>query len=369
MGILVTISRSLGRSELRLLNRLAIDPSMKQATLARELGVTRSAISQLWAKLEREYGLAIRGNIDYGQLGLRLFFGWAQASETSDVLMKFSRWLKSNSLVTRLTGSMMSSTLGEMVYFEAIVPLGDRHSWFQKQIERFRKRPYSLTIELDEASNISHHMNLALFDGSTWSFSNDFRLLASIDAAKGYVDVLPSVSTVKQSKGAESALEDFVTVSAIESNYHVTATELANRFVELEIKPSAGRTLRRKIAKMKKKITLPYADLQNIGLSQKLIVCIKTESEKSSISRVLHAQASTFPKAKVISGSSMTVLDLEVPKTVDWLTMSQILTNLAGNTSTICTFIADRNEIGKRLESVVSAITSRMPSGDHEVRR
>jgi transcriptional regulator with XRE-family HTH domain len=339
---------------------------MKQATLARELGVTRSAISQLWANLEREYGLAIRGNIDYGQLGLRLLFGWAQASETSDVLMKFSRWLKSNSLVTRLTGSMMSSTLGEMLYFEAIVALDDRNSWFQKQIERFRKRPYNLIIELGEASNISHHMNLALFDGSTWSFSNDFRLLASIDAAKGYVDVLPSVSTVEQSEGTRPTLEDFVTVSAIESNYHVTATELAKRFAELKIKPGAGRTLRRKIANTKTKVSIPYADLQNIGLSQKLIVCIKTESEKSSLSRVFHAQASTFPKARVISGSLMTVLDLEVPRTVDWLTMSQILTNLAGNTSTICTFIADRNEIGKRLESVVSVITSRMPSGDQK---
>ncbi|MBY8998439.1 MAG: MarR family transcriptional regulator [Candidatus Thorarchaeota archaeon] len=354
---------------MRLLNRLAIDPSLRQATIARELGVTRSAISQLWTKLEKEYGLTIRSNIDYGQLGLRLMFGWALASEASDVLMKYSRWLKSNSLVTRLTGSMMSSTLGELVYFEAIVPLGDRQSWFQKQIERFRKRPYNLTIQLGEASNISHTMNLALFNGSTWSFSNDFRLLASIDAAKGYVDVLPSVGTVKQSEGSSTSLEDLVIASAIESNYHATATDLANRFTELQIKPSAGRTLRRKIATMKKKVHVPYADLKNIGLPQKIIVCIKTESEDSSLSRVLHAQASTFPKARVISGSSMTILDLEAPNTVDWLTMSEILTNLAGNTSEICTFIADRNEIGKRLESVVSTIASRMPSGDHEVRR
>jgi hypothetical protein len=119
---------------------------------------------------------------------------------------------------------------------------------------------------------------------------------------------------------------------------------------------------------MRTKVSIPYADLLNIGLPQKLIVCIKAESEESPLSRVLHAQASTFPKARVISGSLMTVLDLEAPKTVDWLTMSQLLTNLAGNTSEICTFIADRNEIGKRLESVVSSITSRMPSGDQEVR-
>ena len=369
MGIFLTILRSLGRSELHLLNRLALDPSMKRATLARELGVTRSAISQLWTKLEKEYELVIRSNIDYGQLGLRLLFGWAKASETSDVLMKFSQWLKSNPLVTRLTSSVMSSTLGEILYFEVISPLGERHSWFQKQINRFKKRPYSLDIELGEASNISYNMNLALFNGSTWSFSNDFRLLASIDAAKGYVDVLPSFGNVEQTQGANISLEDLVIASAVESNYHVTAAELANKFTDLQMKPGAGRTLRRKIANMRLKVSIPYADLKNIGLSQKLLVCIKTESDESSFSRVLHAQASTFPKARVISSQSMTVLDLEAPKTVDWLTVSQILTNLAGNTSEICTFIADRNEISKRLESVVSAIASRMPSGDHQVRR
>lgn len=365
----MTISKPLGRSELRLLNRLAIAPSMKQSDLASELGVTRSAINQLWTKLKREYALTIRGNVDYGKLGLRFLFGWAQVSSTSDVLTKFSRWLKSSSLVTRLTKSKMSSTLGEMVYFEAIVPHDDRYPWFRNQVERFRKRPYSLTIEFDEAQNISHHLNLALFNGSTWSFSNDFRLLATIDAAKGYVDVLPSVGTVTQSKGTKLSLNDMITASAIESDYYVTATNLAKRFEDLDLEPAAGRTLRRKITKMRKEVSLPYVSLLNIGLPQKLIVCIKMLPEGSSLSRVFHAQASTFPKARVISSSTMTVLDLEAPKTVDWLTMTQILTNLAGNTSEICTFIADRNEIGKRLESVIPTIISRMPSGNHNSRR
>jgi len=212
-------------------------------------------------------------------------------------------------------------------------------------------------------------MNLAIFNGNTWSFSNDFRLLATMDAAKDYVDVLPSVDTVAQSKGDKVVKEHLVTAAAIESDYFVTATELAEKYTNLDIKPRAGRTLRRNAANMRKKAALPYVDLQNIGLPQKLIVCIKTESEESTLSRVLHAQASTFPRARVISSSQLTVLDLEAPRTVDWLTMTQILTNLAGNTSTICTFIADRNEIDKRLESVVSTITSRMPSGDSQHRR
>ncbi len=338
---------------------------MRQSALARELGVTRSAINQLWARLTSEYGLAIRGNLDYGQLGLRSLFGWAHAPGMSDVITKFSRWLESNSLVTRLTKSRMSSSLGEIVYFEAITPFDNRYSWFQNQIERFRKRPYELNIELDETHNISHHLNLALFNGSTWSFSDDFRLLATIDAAKGYVDVLPSVGNVEQSKGTTLLLEDLVVAAAIESNYYTTSVEVSNRFSNLSFEPQAGRTLRRKIANLRKNLALPYVDIQNIGLPQKLIVCIKTESMTSPFSRVLHVQSSTFPKARVISGSSLTILDLETPRTVDWLTLTQILTNLAGNTSEICTFIADRNEVEKRLESVVPTITSRMPSGDH----
>ena len=369
MGNPVTISVPLGRSELRLLNRLAIAPSMRQSDLAHELSVTRSAINQLWTKLESEYGLAIRGNLDYGQLGLRSIFGWAQTTGLSDILIKFSRWLKSSSFVTRLTKSKLSSTLGEIIYFEAIVPLDDRYSWMLKQIERFRKRPYNISIELAETSSISHHLNLALFNGSNWSFSDDFRLLATIDAAKGYVDVLPSIGAVEQSEGVSSSIEELVVAAAIESNYYVTSTELTQRFLNLNLTPSAGRTLRRKIAKFRTEYTQPYVDLQNIGLSQKLMVCIKTESPESPLSRVLHVQASTFPKARVISGSSLTVLDLDTPKTIDWLTLTQILTNLAGKTSEICTFIADDNEIEKRLESVLSSITSRMPSGDHDSRR
>jgi hypothetical protein len=264
---------------------------------------------------------------------------------------------------------MMSSTLDEMVYFEALIPLDERYSWFSKQLNRFRKRPYSLVIETREAHSISHHLNLGLFDGSAWSFSNDFRLLATIDAAKGYVDVLPSVGSMTQSKGTNLEIDDLVTAAALESDYFITATKLAQSFERLKIQPSAGRTLRRKIANMRKQIALPYVHLSKIGLPQKLIVCIRTETEDSTLPRVLHAQASSFPKARVVSGSTLTVLDLDAPPTVDWLTMTQILTNLAGNTSEICTFIADRNEIEVQLESVLSTLTSRMPSGETDSRR
>ena len=87
------------------------------------------------------------------------------------------------------------------------------------------------------------------------------------------------------------------------------------------------------------------------------------EHQESAFSRVLHAQAGTFPKARVVSGQSLTLLELEIPNNVEWLALSQALASLAGNASEICTFIADLSEKDTRLESVVSSMISRTPSG------
>lgn len=362
--------RSLGPGELRLLRRLVIDPSLRQAKLADELDVTRSAINQIWHKLQAEFHVCVRSNLDYGKLGLGLIFGWAQDSENSDVLMKFSRWLHSNPFVTRLTKSIMSSTMDARVYFEAVLPMGNQYAWFQSQIERFGKRPYSLRMNVEVASNVSHHMNLGLFDGTSWGFSHDFRLEASIGAARDYVRVLPDVDSVKQSETSNTPLVNLVIAAAIESNYHATASEVKKKINDLGLESLSGRTLRRRLARLRKILTLPYVNIKDIGLDQKLLVCVKDENSQESItSRLLHAQASTFPKARVLSGKDLTVLDLETPLAVDWLTMSQILSGLVGNTSEICTFIANNHEIEKRLESVVSHLASRMPSGNDSHRR
>ncbi len=358
------ILRSLGPGELRLLRRLVIDPSLRQAKLAAELDVTRSAINQIWHKLETDFQVGIRGNLDFGKLGLGLVFGWTRDSESSDVLTKFSRWLHTNPFVIRLTRSVMSSAMDARVYFEAILPMDNQFSWFQSQIERFGKRPYSLEMDVEVTSNISHHMNLGLFDGTSWGFSHDFRLEASIGAAKDYVNVLPVVNTVKQSKASSSSIIDLIIASVIESNYHATGSDVRKRIEEMDLEPISGRTLRRRLARFRKSLTLPYVNIKEIGLNQKLMVCVKDEeSTGSTTPRLLHAQASTFPRARVLSGNNLTVLDLETPKTVDWLTMSTIMSGLVSNTSEICTFIANNHEIEKQLESVVTHIASRMPSG------
>ncbi|MCK4565694.1 MAG: MarR family transcriptional regulator, partial [Candidatus Thorarchaeota archaeon] len=157
--------RYLGPGELRVLGRLIIDPSLRQADLARELGVSRSAVNQIWNNLSHENNLRIRGNLDFGKIGLQMIFGWAVSSSPSDILIKFGRWLESSRLVTSIVLSKMSSTFDSRLYFEALLPGGNQASWFHSQIDRFRKKPYSLMIYASECSRISHHMNLGLFDG------------------------------------------------------------------------------------------------------------------------------------------------------------------------------------------------------------
>ncbi len=321
--------------------------------------MTRSAVTQLWKKLESERELAIRGNLDLGELGLRLVFGWACSAETSDIIDKFSGWLKTSPFVTRMTRSVMSSTMDARVYFEATVPVGRTEEWFLSQVNRFAKRPYSLSMKQGIASTISHNMNMGLYDGTSWDFSNYFRLEASIGAAKGYVDVLPTVGSVDQSEVREPDLETLIYGSALDESYFATSSMVGERFRQAGLSPPAGRTIRRRLSQVREGLATPYVDLKNIGLRQKLMVCAnEIEAEKSQLSRLLSAQASTFPRARVITGSGLTVLDLEVPEMVDWITMSQILSNLAGKTSEICTFIASHHEIEKRLESIVKLYQS-----------
>jgi hypothetical protein len=342
---------------------LVIDPSLRQAALAAELDVTRSAINQIWHKLQTDFQVGIRSNLDYGNFGLVFVFGWAYDSENSEVLKKFTQWLHGNRFVTRLTESVMCSTMDARVYFEAVLPMTEQYGWFKSQIERFGKRPYSLGIELKPVSKVSHHTNLGLFDGSNWEFSHDFRLEASIGAARDYVQILPDVDSVKQSELGTASLVDMVIAASIESNYHATASDVQKRIDELKLTGFSGRTLRRRLTKIRKTMTLPYVSIKNIGLDRKIMVCIKDDDASESLTpRLLHAQAGSFPRARVLSGNRLTVLDLETPLTGDWLRMSQILSGQVSNTSEICTFIANTHVIENRLENVVSYLASRISS-------
>jgi len=355
--------RYLGSGELRLLRRLIIDPSLRQADLAKELGISRSAVNQIWNGLLQNHNLRVRANLDYGQIGLKMIFGWAITSSGSDILLKFSRWLESSRFVTKIVHSTMSSTFDARLYFEALIPVGNQASWFHSQVERFTKKPYSLTIYTSTVSRVSYHMNLGLFDGSNWDFPSSFRLEASIGAAYGYVDILPTVHSVKQSVPINEISDVILTAAVLESDYFAPATSLAKFQQELGINPDSGRTLRRRVHRVRREITTPYVEIDDIGLTRRILVSFQDDSEKeSSISRVLHAQAGTFPKARVVSGPSLTLLELQIPSSVEWLELSEVLAKISGIACETCTFIADISENETRLKNVVSYLISRTPS-------
>ncbi len=158
--------------------------------------------------------------------------------------------------------------------------------------------------------------------------------------------------------------DEIIAAAVLEENYFATATELAEFYTEFGLNPDSGRTLRRRIARVRNSLTSPYVDINNLGLEQRLLVCIRDATDtESDFSHVLHAQAGTFPKARVVSGLNLTLLDLEIPNSVEWSELSQVLSSLAGNASEICTFIADKDEKGTRLGSVMSHLASRAPSG------
>ena len=348
--------RPLGVAELRVLSRLALNPSLRQAALAEDLGVTRSAINQLWRKLESEHGLKIRGTLDYGRVGTRLVFGWAQAPEASDVIHKFTRWLSSNPHVSISLDSVMSSTLDTRVYFETLLPSKKQHSWFCGQLNRFRKRPYSLTVIHDEAAQIANYMNLGLFDGQTWRFDAGFQFETSLGAAKGYADVLPTTVGKIQTRTANYTPEEIITASVLEQDYYATSKSLMQRMngAGVDLLPS-GRTLRRKLSQLRAEIALPYLNLEDVGLTQRVVICLYEPSSDSTMSRLLLAQTSTLPKVHVVSGSNVTVLDMMLPQSADWFSLSTSLSKLTSRMVDICTFITEPSKSRKGLESMLSS--------------
>lgn len=331
-----------------------IDPSLSQAELARDLGVTRSAVNQIWQKLRKERALSVRSSLDYGGLGLRFIFGWARDREGSEILPKFSRWLASNPLTATRMRSVISSMMDSRVYFEALLPQDRRGQWFLDQLERFIKKPYNLSLVYGAATNIGNHMNLGLFDGRIWEVIDGFRFGATIDSAKGYADVFPDVRMSRQSEPIETNLDDLIIASLIEQDYHTRSQQLEKRFRKVGRESPSERTLRRRLASVRSKRIVPYVSIENIGLSQRIAICIEEEGPSdSSLSRLLQVQATTLPKAKVVHDQKLTAIILDLPESANWFAISQVLSDSAGVTSKMCTFIAEDFQVWKGLESLI----------------
>ncbi len=349
--------KSLQTSELRLLHRLAIEPSDYQAKIAKELQVSRSAVNQIWKTLETERHLKIRSIIDYGQVGFYQVFGWAKSSQMSDVIKKFVGWLRSSPYVSVNLESMMSSTMDNRVYFEAIVPI-DRLRSFQEQLQRFTKKPYGLAIAHNVCTAIANHLNLAEFDGTRWNMIDGFRLEATIDAAKEFSDILPLNRTLKLTEPNQVDIVRATIAASVEDNYQISSRELTDKFRKNQIECPSDRTLRRRLAQTRLELAIPYICINEIGLTQKVVVCIEEEHHQKLLSKLLHAQSSMFPRSRVLSGSNLTVLELLLPEETDWLSMSTSFGQLAKGPAQICTFITDPTITRKGLESILPHISS-----------
>ncbi|MGY5874111.1 MAG: helix-turn-helix domain-containing protein [Candidatus Thorarchaeota archaeon] len=344
---------------MRLLHRLAIEPSRYQAELAKELGVTRSAMNQVWKRLEQERQMNVRSCIDYGRLGYAFLFGWAKTDESSTILEKFKGWLYSSPYITGVIESSMSSTMDKRILFEGVVPKS-RVISFREQLERFKKQPYRLAVHHDIAVAMTDHMNLAQFNGSQWHMQAGFRFQASIGAAKTFLDVLPITKTMTLTEPVDVTSEEAPIAAALEKKYHVSSRELAEWLKEHKFKCLSGRTLRRKLVELRIALALPYLSVEEIGLTQRVVVCVEEKVGGQPISRLLNAQSSTFPRARIVVGHSLTVLEISLPSDFDWLTMSSSLSMLDPGTTSISTFLTQSEGIRKGLESVLISERKRL---------
>ncbi len=362
--------KPLRSSELHVLRRLAINPAINKAGLAKDLGVTRSAITQQWNRLERERNLVIKSSINYPSIGLRGIFGWAETNTHSGSLDNFTKWLRSNLFVHSYTESSMASKMNYLANFEAIVPMGDQYRHFINQLVRFRKRPYSLNISFDDIKSSRHTLNLGLFDGIKWDFSSTFRFGAAIDAAKDYAQVLPATNVIEFSSSQMTSMQSIVLALALKENYHITAPQITQLLSQLNLDAPSGRTLRRHLSILRDGIATPYVHINNIGLTDKVMICIKEEGPTSTgLLRVLNAQATTFPSANVSTSEKLMLIETDVPASRDYLTISEILSQLSEPPTSICTFIAKKSPTKKQLETTLSYLKSsiQLRKGDDHI--
>lgn len=348
----------LGSGVTKLLGRLSIDPSIRQSQLARDLKVTRSAVNQLWKKLEQEHNLRILSNLDYKSIGFHLIYGWVVTRSDHDSLSKFLKWVENNQYTVSVVKSQITSKMDSRVLFQALVPDGNEFRHYLDTLERFRKKPYTLDVTYDLTLNVANHFNFGYYNGTSWVFQTDFRFEASIDAAKQYADILPVGQSRRQGPLGRASVQDIALAAALESNYFSTSSELSNILYSVGADMPSERTLRRRINKFRTSIAQPYISLDNIGLTQMFVITLEA-SEQSDVFKLLRSQAVTLPKVRVLSGSDSIVLILSLPSQTDLFHISNAMANIVGSPSEMCTFIAQQVRDRRWLEHIVHKMTVR----------
>ncbi len=291
--------------------------------------------------------------LDYGHVGFVLVFGWAFSAGTSATLTKFERWLSAVPASTVVARSVMTSVGDDRVYFEAVVPCSEHQTWLAR-LERFSQPPYGFGLRYDLARLLGHHINLSGFDGTRWAHYDGFRLEAVADAAGRYAEVLPMLTnTVEQTRCREPQPQEVVAAAALESDYHVSSKTVHGLLVHLGLPPVSKRTLRRALARLRSVAVQPFADIRRIGLTQRLLLCFEGAPSDSPVSRTLQAQAMLLPRVRIVSGDGLTVLDLSLPSTANWLTVSRLMRRLAGKGIPHCTMVVDPSLTRKGLVQVL----------------
>ncbi|MDF1538813.1 MAG: hypothetical protein P1Q69_07920 [Candidatus Thorarchaeota archaeon] len=342
----------------KLLGRLSIDPSIRQSAVAQELNVTRSAVNQLWKKLEIEHNLRILSNLDYKSIGFHHIYGWVSTRSDIDSITKFQHWIKNNQYIVRVLKSQLTSKMDNRVLFEALVPEGNDLRLFIDTLQRFRKKPYSLDVIYDFTTNVANHFNFGYFNGTSWAFQTDFRFEASIDAAKQYADILPVGQSRRQGPLGRASIQDVIIAATIESDYFSTSSHISNILYRVGLNLPSERTLRRRINKFRSTIAQPYISLDHIGLERIIGITIDA-SAQSNISKLMRSQAVTLPKVRVLTGSDTIVLILGLPPQTDLFHISNAMTHIVKAPSEMCTFIAEQVRDTRWLENIIHKMTVR----------
>ncbi len=342
----------LGTGMIRLLNRLAIDPSLRQAHLAKSLNFSRSAVNQLWRKLETDHNFRVRSNLDYGRLGFHYLYGWGKLAGDRDAMTRFEEFLTRNPFTLSLSRSLMTSKMDRRVFFQALVPSRVHLGEYITSLERFKKRPYSLDISYDSALTLANQLNFGYYSDKGWAFESEYRFQASFAAAKSYASILPASQAIKQSSLSDCDAMQRLIAASLETDYFATSVQVREHSLKLGIPIQSERTLRRKIRSLRNTIAHPYLELDNIGLPQTVIITLE-EPESADIYKLLQAQSSLFPQVRVLSGAQSLVLIIRIPVQTSWFHISTAMSHIVDSSSEICTFIAENPPVRRWLVDVI----------------
>ncbi len=346
----MVITTPLTDREWTVLSRIALNPQMKQVQLARALGVTRSAINQIWTRLRRERDFRVPSIINFGKMGLEWIFGWAEEKRGTEGLDKFVRWATITPFVKTLTRARLASTMNPIVLFEMLVPRGSVTSHLKEQLHRFRKKPYELTIDAEHVNLASYNLNLGRFNGKRWVFDDIFKMSTILEATKRFADIIPVSSGVRMGTGTFNA-RDLVIAAVLERDYHASAKQVQKFMMKVGMW-IPDRTLRRHLTRVRNMVR-PYVCINNLGLDNQVMIGFKYIRDEEMLTQFIHSQISMFPKTMILTGPHLSRLIINLPDEINWLAVVESFRANLEDSAHVTGCIIDRPQIRKGLEQMV----------------